>query len=137
MADILIASDAEWVIDEIRSALGTDDTVRTVGEGRLVRPTVEQRQPDLAIVDFQIGSMGGMAVAIDLRLEAGAGRIDHVPVLLLLDRRPDVFLARRSQVDGWLVKPLDPIRTRTAIRTLLDGGQFHDPSHLPVGAAEG
>jgi DNA-binding NarL/FixJ family response regulator len=136
VADILIASDAEWVIDEIRSALGTGDTVRTVSEGRLVRPTVEERQPDLAVVDFQIGSMGGMAVAIDLRLEAGAGRIDPVPVLLLLDRRPDVFLARRSQVDGWLVKPLDPIRTRTAIRTLLAGGQFHDASHLPVGVSE-
>jgi hypothetical protein len=56
-------------------------------------------------------------------LEEGAGRIDFVPVLMLLDRRPDVFLAKRSEADGWLLKPLDPIRTRKAVHARVVVGE--------------
>ena len=28
---------------------------------------------------------------------------------MLLDRRADVHLAKRSAADGWLIKPLDPL----------------------------
>jgi DNA-binding response OmpR family regulator len=130
--DILIASDAPWVHDEVRSVLaGGDTTVRAVRSGAEVRPTVQERRPDLVIVDMQIGNMGGMATCLDLRLEEGAGRVGHVPVLMLLDRRADVFLARRSGADGWLLKPLDPIRLRRAAGTLLRGGTYFDESYRP------
>ncbi len=51
---------------------------------------------------------------------------------MLLDRRPDVHLARRSGAEGWLVKPLDPLRLRRAIREILDGGEYFDDSYQPV-----
>ena len=51
---------------------------------------------------------------------------------MLLDRRPDVFLARRAQADGWLVKPLDALRVRKAITTVLNGGTYTDDSYRPV-----
>jgi len=73
-----------------------------------------------------------MAVCLELRLEESYQDIAHVPVLMLLDRRPDVFLARRSGAEGWLVKPLDPLRVRRAMRALLDGGTFEDESYQPV-----
>jgi len=76
--------------------------------------------------------MGGMAVCLELRLEASYGNLPHVPVLMLLDRRPDVFLAKRSGAEGWLVKPLDPLRLRRATAALLDGGTYHDDSYQPV-----
>ncbi|MDG6970464.1 MAG: DNA-directed RNA polymerase subunit K [Nitrososphaerota archaeon] len=66
-----------------------------------------------------------------LELEADAGRLEPRPVLLLLDRRADVFLARRSGIKGWLVRPLDPIRLRRAAAALLSGGTWHDDSYLP------
>ncbi|MBV8985904.1 MAG: hypothetical protein JO248_15840, partial [Acidimicrobiia bacterium] len=53
-------------------------------------------------------------------------------VLMLLDRRPDVFLARRAQAEGWLVKPLDALRVRKAITTILGGGTYEDNSYRPV-----
>ena len=71
---------------------------------------------------MQMGNMGGMAVCLELSLEESYVDVDHVPVLMLLDRRPDVFLARRSGAEGWLVKPLDPLRLRRATAALLDGG---------------
>jgi len=72
---------------------------------------------------MQIGTMGGIGVHFDIRLEIDAGRLEPFPTLLLLDRRPDVFLARRSGVTGWLLKPLDPIRLRRATTALLGVGR--------------
>jgi DNA-binding response OmpR family regulator len=133
--DVLIASDAAWVRDEVEVVLsGPDDVVRHVTTGTAVLPAVREQVPDLVVLDLQIGNMGGMATSLDLRLEEGAGRLPHVPILMLLDRRPDVFLARRSEADGWLVKPLDPIRLRRAITALLDGGRYEDEFLLPPGA---
>ena len=132
MPDAVVAADAPWVVDEVRSVLsGPADTVRVVTAGELVLPAVAADKPDLVILDLQIGSMGAIAVCMDLRLEEGAGRLDHVPVLVLLDRRADVFLARRVEADGWLIKPLDPIRLRKAIRALLAGDTYEDPTRRP------
>jgi DNA-binding response OmpR family regulator len=129
--DVLIVSDAAAVRDEVRATLDRDDTVREIEAGQAVLAAVQERVPDVAVIDLQVGNMGGMAVCLDLRLEEGAGRLPHVPVLMLLDRRPDVFLARRSAADGWLVKPLDPLRLRRAIHELLAGRTFHDDAHTP------
>jgi DNA-binding response OmpR family regulator len=93
---------------------------------------VTDESPDLVIVDMQMGNMGGMAVCIELRLQESYDALDHIPVLMLLDRRPDVFLARRSGAEGWLVKPIDPLRLRRAVNVLLDNGTFADDSYTPV-----
>jgi DNA-binding response OmpR family regulator len=130
--DVVLAADAAWVVDEVRGVLSDPgDRVRVVGAGELVLPEVVDDKPDLVILDLQIGNMGAMAACMELRLEESAGRIDHVPVLLLLDRRADVFLARRTEAEGWIVKPLDPIRLRKAVRALIAGARFEDPSQRP------
>ena len=132
MPEIVIATDAQSVFDEIRSVVEEPlTTVRWVRRGELVREELNARSADLAIVDMQIGTMGGIAVALDLRLEAEAGRLDPCPVLLVLDRRPDVFLARRSGAEGWIIKPLDALRLRVAVSALLKGGSWHDASFTP------
>lgn len=132
MRQILVASDAHWVINEIEAALSSEDIViQVVNSGIEVRQAVEKNPPDLVIVDLQIGNMGGMAVAIDLHLEQGAERIEHMPVLMLLDRRADVFLAKRSHVEGWILKPLDSLRLRRAATALLNGGTYHDTTGAP------
>jgi DNA-binding response OmpR family regulator len=133
VADILIASDDPALVRDIEAALGGPDaTLRVVTSGPQVLPEVRSDPPDLVILDLQIGNMGGMATSMNLRLETSGGRIAHVPVLMLLDRRPDVFLARRSGAEGWLIKPVDPIRLRRAGRALLEGGEYHDLTAAPV-----
>jgi DNA-binding response OmpR family regulator len=131
---ILLATDADWIVDEVAAALGDDDVHFTVcREGRAVSGQVDERLPDLAILDLQIGSMGGMAVTMALRLDESAGAVGHVPVLMLLDRRADLHLARRSGADGWLVKPLDALRLRRAADAILAGGTYTEG--LPADAA--
>ncbi|MGH9115975.1 MAG: response regulator, partial [Acidimicrobiales bacterium] len=86
MPDILIAADAASLYDEIRSVVeepGT--TVRWIRSGAEVRPAMDAQPADLAIIDMQIGTMGGIAVALDLRLESDAGRMERRPALLVLD----------------------------------------------------
>lgn len=131
--DILIATDSPAVYDDLRAVVtGPDVTVRWVRQGQHVRQEVDRQPPDLVIVDLQLGTMGGFAVCIDLELESAAGRLEPTPVLLALDRRADVFMARRSGANGWLIKPLDPIRIRRATSALLRGERWEDPSYLPT-----
>lgn len=133
MAVVLIVSDSDSVLEELRSALEDDETeIRELRTGEDVRLAVEDDAPDLVITDLQVGNMGGMAICLDLHLEESGGRIPHVPVVILLDRRPDVFLARRSAAEGWLVKPLDPLRIRRAVQAVLDDGTFYDESYKPL-----
>lgn len=133
MRTIVVASDAPSVRAEVIAVVGEPDTeVVEVSTGFEVAPAVAEHRPDLVIVDLQMGNMGGMAVCLDLRLEESYGNLPPVPVLMLLDRRADVFLARRSGAEGWLVKPLDPIRIRRAAAALLAGETFHDESFQPV-----
>lgn len=131
---VLLATDADWIRDEVEAALADADTsVSRVRRGVDVLPAVQALDPDLVVLDLQIGSMGGLATAYDLRLEEGALRIDPVKILLLLDRADDRFLARTASVDGWLVKPVDGFRLRRAARAVLDGeGWFEQASGVPV-----
>jgi len=129
---VLIVSDAANVRADVRSVLGGPAAdVRELDSGAQVAGQVKAEPPDLLVLDLQIGNMGGMATCLDLRLEESAGRLPHVPVLMLLDRRADVFLARRSAAEGWVVKPLDPIRLRVAIQAILGGGTYEDTSYQP------
>jgi DNA-binding NarL/FixJ family response regulator len=128
---ILVAADADYVRDEVIAALAGEYDVIAVGGGRAVRPALEEYNVDLAILDMQMGSMGGIAATMDIRLEEGAGRIGHVAVLLLLDRRADVFMARRAGAEGFLVKPLSPVKLRRAVAALLADKTYEDTAHTP------
>ena len=133
---ILLATDADWIVDEVTAALGGPDTSFTVcRDGRVVSDMVAEHRTDLAILDLQVGSMGGMATCMALRHDESAGTLPHVPVLMLLDRRADVFLAQRSGAEGWLIKPLDALRLKRAALLLVEGGTLHEGVPEPVSEA--
>ena len=120
MSSILVAADAKWIRDLVKSACTRPgQRVLEVSRGQDVRTTVAAESPDVVVLDSQIQNMGGIAVSIDLRLEAAAGRITDVAILLLLDRQADRFLAKRADADAELVKPVDAATLRRVIDTLL------------------
>jgi DNA-binding response OmpR family regulator len=134
MPTIVAASDADWVHDHIRAALcGPGFEVIAVRRGHDVRQVVADKTPDLVIVDLQIANMGGMAVSLDLRLEESGGRLPHVPILLLLDREADRFLARRSAADAMLVKPIDAGTLRRTVKNLLAAAETPSGPEEEVG----
>lgn len=122
---MLIATDSDAVAAEVDAALAdATTTVTRVRSGAEVGPTVAEITPDLVVLDMQIGSMGAIAVAMHLEAEATMGRLPLTQILVLLDRDADTFLAARTEVDGWMIKPIDGFRLRRAARALLDGGTF-------------
>ena len=124
---VLIATDAQYVLDDVIAALGTPETSFTVcRDGRDVTDAVRRRTPDVAVLDLQVGSMGAMAVTMNLRLDESGGRLPHVPVVMLLDRLADVHLARRSGAEGWLIKPVDSLRLRRAVQEVRAGRTWHE-----------
>ena len=138
MPSVLLATDADWIYDEVEAALAGDGlTVFRVRAGVDVLPAIAEVEPDLVILDLQIGNMGGMAACMSIRHEEGMGRIPITAVMMLLDRAADTFLAHRADADGWLIKPLDSFRLRRAATVLLEGESFFEGVNADTDLAEG
>ena len=120
MAEIVVAADTSWVINDVRAALGDERfTIHEVADPRAVVAAVGEFAPAVVIVDLQIGSMGGMAITRAVR-DAFAGGVETAPpVILLLDRDADAFLAGRSGAAGWVRKPFSSGDLRAAIDQLV------------------
>jgi CheY-like chemotaxis protein len=117
---ILVAAEAEWVRNQVRTAfVGPGQEVVEVTRGQEVKVAVLEHDPDLVVLDLQIANMGGIAVAIELRNEESAWRLPHSTILLLLDREADRFLGARADVEAVLVKPVDPGTLRRTAKRLL------------------
>ena len=73
---ILVATDADYVVNDVTAALSGPD-VRSPSAARAARSAAwsAKGDVDLAMLDLQIGSKGGMAVTMDLRLDESDGRV--------------------------------------------------------------
>ena len=120
MTSVLLVADDTWVYNDVVSALSDADIeVTYISDPTTITEVVIDLRPDVAVIDLQIGSMGGMALARTLR-EAHAldGAVD-VPVVLLLDREADAFLAKRSSAAAWVQKPFTAAALREALTKAL------------------
>ena len=65
MSTILLATDADWILEEVDGALADASTkVYRVRAGIDVLEAITQLTPDLVIIDEQIGNMGGIATCM-------------------------------------------------------------------------
>jgi len=130
---IILASDSAAVRREVAATIARETyEIIEVSSGPAAVAAAKEHEAELVISDLQMSNMGGMAVTLELRLEASYDQMLATPVLLLLDRRADVLLARRSGAEGFVIKPLDPLRLRRAVNALLDGGTYEDTSFQPA-----
>ncbi len=132
--NVLVATDADSILDAVDAALGGTHTVFRVRNGVDVEAAVAEVDPAVVLLDLQIGNMGGIAACLNLRLEERAGRLGVRKILILLDRDADIFLARRAEADGWLVKPLDAFRLRRAVAAVIGTGSYTEglPEDAPA-----
>lgn len=127
MGSVLLATDADWVFDEVDAALADEKTsVHRVRSGRMVLPAVKQLDAELVVLDLQIGNLGGVATALALRQEEEMGRLERRSIIMLLDRSADVFMAQMAKADGWLVKPINSVRLRRAAQAVLAGEAYFE-----------
>ncbi len=116
MSRILVVADALWVRNEVHSALsvGSNELIDHDDPATAAQTAID-REVDAVVVDLQIGSMGGMAVTRTIRATDNDDRA--LPVVMLLDRGADTFLAGRAGADGWVVKPFGARELRDALAT--------------------
>jgi DNA-binding response OmpR family regulator len=119
---VLVYSDDRTTRDAVRFALGkrpaTDlpelEYVECATEPAVIR-TMDAGGIDLAILDGEAVPAGGMGVARQLKDE-----IYRCPPLLVLIGRPqDAWLATWSRADAAVSHPLDPVKTAEVVAGLL------------------
>ena len=110
MLDVLLVTDADWIANECESVFDGQYKMARIRRGVDALSAIESKDPRLLVLDMQVGSMGGMATCMAVRQEEQMGRLQRRPVLMLLDRAADEFLARRSAADAWLIKPINALR---------------------------
>lgn len=123
MTEVLIATGSESVFRNVDAAIVDEETsLVRVHRGADVLEAISERDPDLVLLDLQIGNMGGVATCLAIRQEEGFDRLDFRPVGLLLDRADDKFIAGRAGADGWVTKPLNPLKLKKLIQQLTSVG---------------
>ena len=119
MPDLLLVADLPWVADAVRAALAdTVGNLAVTGDPAAAPALALKEGAKVVLVDLQVGSMGGMAVARAIRAAARTAGVTPPAVGLLLDREADAFLAGRSAADGWIRKPFGAFELRRLVQRL-------------------
>lgn len=119
---ILLYSDDVDARAQVRLALGRrlerdqpDIAWLEVATADEVVDRVRTAPPDLLILDGEADKVGGMGVSRQLKEET----YDCPPILVLLGRPQDAWLASWSDADAAVSRPLDPVVVRDAVVDLL------------------
>ncbi len=116
MSRILLVADVPWVRSEVHASVTTPDfDVVDLDDPAAAAEAAFSGDYDAVVVDLQVGSMGGMALARSIREQAGLVGSNPIPVVMLLDRAADAFLAKRAGAAAWLTKPFDAHEIRAAL----------------------
>lgn len=116
MTRVLVVADEAWARNDVHSALTSPDYELIDHEDpKSVANLVAEDSVDAVVVDLQVSSMGGMAVTRAVRENATVLGMEPTPVVLLLDRAADTFLAGRSGAAAWVVKPFTALELRGAV----------------------
>ena len=120
VTNILLATDSDALTDEVEAAVAGTHVLHRVRAGVDVVPAIDEVDPALVLLDLQIGNMGGVAACLAVRQREEMGDLEERPVLLLLDRDVDLFLANEARADGHLVKPLDAFAIMRAVEAAIE-----------------
>jgi DNA-binding response OmpR family regulator len=114
MHTILLVADRQNLIDRIHASLASANVlVIDYPDSDTAAVAAYERNVDVVLVDMQVGTMGAMAVAREVRAKAGSA--DEIPVTILLDREADSFLAGRSGAKNWLLKSAPASELQAAV----------------------
>lgn len=111
---VLVVTDDPTLELEARYAFPDDFDVVVVGDARAASSELAAWTPAVLVVDLLSGSAGGYALGSDMAQNA---RLDGVPMLMLIDRHQDDWLARQAGADAVRTKPID---TAELVATALD-----------------
>lgn len=100
---LLVANDDD-LLDE-RLGFPQDFEVRTASDAREAWELMRTADPAAAIVDLRTGSAGGYSLSRDMAADA---RLARVPIVMVLERTQDEWLAKQAGAKAVLTRPLQP-----------------------------
>lgn len=120
MPKVLVVADTAWVRNDVHAALSLPGfDLIDHSDPRTLTDVVAEERPDVTVIDLQVASMGGMAMARALK-EAGLDPdFPDVAIVLMLDRSADAFLAKRAAANAWVQKPFQSAELRSAVASVL------------------
>src|SRR5579862_882867 len=121
-ADILLVEDDAAIAFLLTDVLeSTGYSVREAGTGAAARAMVEQRRPDLIILDLVLPDEDGLVLCSVLKNMA------NVPILICsaTQRRRDAFLSLKLGADDFIAKPFDVYDLLARVEVLLRRAAQH------------
>jgi DNA-binding response OmpR family regulator len=101
---VLVVTDEASLRREAEFAFPADFDVVVVRDAREAWRELGAWTPAMVVVDLMAGSAGGFALGRDMSQDP---RLAQVPILMLLDRHQDEWLARQAGARAVRIKPID------------------------------
>jgi DNA-binding response OmpR family regulator len=101
---VLVVSDDARVGEEIGYGSPSSVKAEIVVDSRAAWSKLQQLTPQVVVVDIQTGSAGGYGLARDMRADT---RFSDTPILMLLERDQDGWLAKQAGATLWRTKPVE------------------------------
>jgi DNA-binding NarL/FixJ family response regulator len=133
---VVVADDHPLILEGIRQALADAPDIEIVGEavdGSQVAPLVNERRPDVVLLDIRMPKLDGLA-ALELLRNRHPGV--KVVVLSVFDDAEHVQAALSRGAAGYIVKSVNPLDLASAVRQAVEGTVINvlPHSHDRVGA---
>ena len=130
MISIVLAEDQNLLLSALSSLLSLEEdisVVGTAGNGREALKLVEEKQPDICLMDIEMPVMTGLDAAEKL-----AGTACKV-IILTTYARPGYFeRAKKAQVSGYLLKDTPSETLADSIRQIMNGKRIYSPELIDI-----
>ena len=118
MADrpLLVVTDEARLRAEVTDGAPAGFALHVAGDAREASALMTSLTPAVVVVDIRMGSAGGVALAHDM---AQVVRLANVPIIMLLERPQDEWLARSAGARIVRTRPITAERLAQDIRSLV------------------
>lgn len=102
---VLVVSEDPLVLEEAEFGFPTGVEITSAKDARDAIEMIKKQVPDVVVIDIQTGSAGGFSLAKEMHQQLGSKK--EVPILMLLERSQDAWLANQAGAARHRVKPLE------------------------------
>ena len=129
---IMITDDHSMIREGLKSLLELDDDIKVIAEavdGRDCLDKLDVYKPDVLLLDINMPNMNGLEVLKELK-----ARKSKVKVLVLTVHNETEYLMKAVDIgiNGYVLKDSESAELKKAIRAIMDGETYIQPSLIPA-----
>ena len=129
---IMITDDHSMIREGLKSLLELDDDIKVIADavdGRDCLDKLDVYKPDVLLLDINMPNMNGLEVLKELK-----ARKSKVKVLVLTVHNETEYLMKAVDIgiNGYVLKDSESAELKKAIRVIMDGETYIQPSLIPA-----